>query len=270
MVQIDAFVTLTGAERLKLNSIIGIQVRWRVTLNKLTSALICYRFCLTFDCPGCPVCLWRPQLFEVTGHRQTFSCLCRRSLHAGNTPSSFPFYAVNFGHNANWFICLLQEKHGLNVSRLFYGAAMLFDGQEERLQQRYVHLRQRYSAISQTLGYACHTTPHTQNNQSEHPPFVFLKSNGRMRCFLWASKERRLLKRTLMHHWTLMSENTPQVSSSFVVDVLKGWISGNLILYLRSQLPLQYCRALKSISTRVLEMNQLSRDENLSYQLRVD
>lgn len=39
-------------------------------------------------------------------------------------------------------MAFVQEHYGLTVCSLFYGKAVIYTGQEERLKQRYVHVRQ--------------------------------------------------------------------------------------------------------------------------------
>lgn len=77
-------------------------------------------------------------------------------------------YCTVISINGLW----LQKHYGLTLCSLFYGTAVLYTGQEERLKQRYVH--SRYSEI-------------LVNDHNMQPLFVCLEANGRMRCHaVWA------------------------------------------------------------------------------------
>lgn len=65
----------------------------------------------------------------------------------------------------------LQEHYNLTVCGLFYGSAVLYNGHEERLKQRYVHSGPRYSDV-------------LANSRNLQQLLVCLDANGRMRCFL--------------------------------------------------------------------------------------
>lgn len=70
-------------------------------------------------------------------------------------------------------LVFVQEKYGLTVCGLFYGPAILYSDHKERLTQRYVQLRQRYSTVLQMHGYTRHATLHAQTvTISNLPLFV--------------------------------------------------------------------------------------------------
>lgn len=109
--------------------------------NKLAGHLICSRFCLTFDCLGSLLfCLrWLKSFLICWIHwramrslRYDLFLLCM--LRVLLCCSSFLALHDEF----TWIIYLFQEKSGLTVSSLYYGSAMLYIGQEERLKLRYV------------------------------------------------------------------------------------------------------------------------------------
>lgn len=55
----------------------------------------------------------------------------------------------------------VQENYGLTICTLFYGPAIVYNGQEERHKQRYVELSQRNSANLHKRGYTWQATIHT-------------------------------------------------------------------------------------------------------------
>lgn len=55
----------------------------------------------------------------------------------------------------------VQDKYGLTICTLFYGPAIVYNGQEERHKQRYVKLNQRNSANLHMHGNTWQATIHT-------------------------------------------------------------------------------------------------------------
>lgn len=100
-----------------------------LTFDWMVSVVLFVETLLTFlNCWRC----FRPHVGDTD-----FLCRnCFCMMQAGNLPPS-SFYTYKFVTN-NWIICLFQEKYNLNVCSLFYGTAILYNGQEERHKHRYV------------------------------------------------------------------------------------------------------------------------------------